>query len=281
MDDGPEGEYLTDRLTDATIAFIEDNSARPFFAFLSFHTVHTPLQAKPEVVEKYRRKIQAMDLATKQEPDKREKRFQNNPAYAAMVQHMDENIGRLLEALRRLDLERDTIVVFTSDNGGKGSETSNLPLRGVKHNLYEGGIRVPLIVRWPGRIEAGHRSDTPLISNDFYPTLLDLAGCSLEADQHVDGVTFAPILMGQRDDTDREALYWHYPHSKQEGAIRVGRYKLLERFETGELELYDLEADIGERHNLSAERPALANRMLAMLKDWQSSVGARFDGDGR
>ena len=281
LENGPEGEYLTDRLTDETIHFIEQHKDRPFFAFLSLHTVHTPLQAKPEVVERYRKKIEAMGLDAKKEENRREKQFQNNANYAAMVHHMDENVGRLLDRLDALKLVGNTIVVFTSDNGGKGSVTSNLPLRGMKHNLYEGGIRVPLIVRWRGKVAAGSQNAFPLITNDLYPTLLDLAGCPPEPRQHVDGVSFRSLMLGDVQAISREAIFWHYPHSRQEAAVRMGRYKLLHFFEAGRVELYDLEEDIGEQNDLSKTKPELAQRMLAMLQRWQKDVGARFEGDAR
>ena len=190
LDNGPEGEYLTERLTDEMIAFVEQQTEQPFFAYLSFHTVHTPLEPKPEKIAKYQKRIAALGLNQKREPNRREKAFQNNAAYAAMVEHMDENVGRLIRRLDQLGLGENTIVVWTSDNGGKGSVTSNLPLRGMKHNLYEGGIRVPTIVRWSGHIAAGSRNSTPLISNDFYPTLLELTKSAAPPDQHLDGVQF-------------------------------------------------------------------------------------------
>ncbi len=281
LDNGPEGEYLTDRLTDETIHFIEQHKDQPFFAFLSFHTVHTPLQAKPEAVEKYRKKIEALGLDAKKERNRREKQYQNNADYAAMVHHMDENVGRLLGRLDELNLSDNTIVVFTSDNGGKGSVTSNLPLRGMKHNLYEGGIRVPLIVRWPGKVAAGSQNACPLITNDLYPTLLDMTGCPPEPRQHVDGVSFRTVLLGDAQTISREAIFWHYPHSRQEAAVRMGRHKLLHFFKANRFELYDLEDDIGERNDLSETEPELAKRLLAMLKRWQEDVGARFEGDAR
>lgn len=286
LEDGPDGEYLTERLTNETIAFIEQHSesgetgAPPFFAFLSFHTVHTPLQPKPDKIEKYKAKIKKLGLDGKREQDRREKAYQNNAAYAGMVEHMDENVGRLLRRLDELKLSDNTIVVWTSDNGGKGSVTSNLPLRGMKHNLYEGGIRVPTIVRWPGRIASGSRNATPLISTDFYPTLLELTGCSFRKAQHVDGVSFSRVLLGQRDSVEREALYWHYPHNRHEAAVRMGRYKLLHRFQEDRIELYDLQTDIGERTDLSQQRPKLAAELLGKLKQWQQAVAARFPAAG-
>ena len=279
LKNGPAEEYLTERLTNETIKFIENHRNEPFFAFLSFHTVHTPLQAKPKKIEKYKKKIAQLGLDTKKEKNGREKAFQNNAAYAAMVEHMDENVGRLLDRLDELKLTDNTIVVWTSDNGGKGSVTSNLPLRGMKHNLYEGGIRVPTIVRWPGRIAAGTSNATPLISNDFYPTLLNLIDAPLRPQQHTDGINFANLLRGESESLKREALYWHYPHGRQEAAVRMGRYKLLNRFSDDTIELYDLQEDIGELNELSQTKPDLAKRMVTMLHKWQKEVGAKFNGD--
>ena len=276
MENGPGGEYLTDRLTNETIRFIERNRDKPFFAFLSFHTVHTPLQAKEEVVRKYQNKMKTLGLDKRKETNARFKQYQNNPNYAAMVQHMDENVGRLVTRISELGLEQDTIVVFCSDNGGKGSVTSNMPLKGAKHDLNEGGIRVPLIVKWPQRIRPGALSEFPLISNDLYPTLLDLTGCSLEPEQHQDGITFKDILLGQRKTLDREALYWHYPHSRREGAVRKGDFKLIHFYRSGKTELYNLREDIGEAHDLSRENPEVTQALLDLLKTWQEHVGAQF-----
>lgn len=281
LENGPEGEYLTERLTNETIAFIErhrrQHADQPFFAFLSFHTVHTPLEPKPEKIQKYKQKIATLGLAGKKENDPREKTYQNNPAYAGMVEHMDENVGRLLKRLEELKLSENTIVVWTSDNGGKGAVTSNLPLRGMKHNLYEGGIRVPTIIRWTGRIMPGSRNATPLISTDLYPTLLDLTGCPSRPDQHRDGVSFKDLLLGTHASLNRGAIYWHYPHSRNEAAIREGDYKLLHRFKEDRVELYNLKSDLGERQDLSKEQPKLAARLLRQLKQWQTQVGARFE----
>ena len=305
LENGPDGEYLTARITNETIAFIEQHAAsrsrirensdaagdarnshesrytsdkaKPFFAFLSFHTVHTPLQPKPEKIEKYMKKIASLGLDGKQEENRREKAFQNNAAYAGMVEHMDENVGRLLRRLDELKLSENTIVIWTSDNGGKGSVTSNLPLRGMKHNLYEGGIRVPTIIRWPGRIASNSRNSTPLISTDFYPTLLALSGCPVRKRQHLDGVSFSDVLLGKQDSVERDALYWHYPHNRHEAAVREGRYKLLHRFKHDRVELYDLETGLGEQTDLSEKQPQLAGRLLGKLKRWQTSVGAKFE----
>jgi arylsulfatase A-like enzyme len=276
LENGPDGEYLTDRLTDETMRFIEANRSDPFFVFLSFHTVHTPLEARPEIVEKYAKKIAASGLAGKREPNKRFKRWQNNPNYAAMVHHMDENVGRLLAKLTELGLEDNTLVVFTSDNGGKGSVTSNLPLNGAKHDLREGGIRVPTIVRWPGRVEAGSVCGVPLISNDFYPTILQLIRLPLKPDQHVDGVSFAPVLLGEAEGVARDALFWHYPHSRFEGAVRAGGWKLTCYYKSGECELHDLREDIGERRDLSGSEGRRAREMLGMLKAWLRATDAAF-----
>lgn len=283
LGDGPPGEYLTDRLTDETIAFIErhqrihSDHTKPFFAFLSYHTVHTPLQPKPEKTEKYRQKIESLGLTKRKEPDPREKQHQNNPAYAAMVEHMDENVGRLMDRLEALGLSERTLVIWTSDNGGKGSVTSNRPLRGMKHNLYEGGIRVPAIIRWPGHIAAGHRQSTPLIATDFFPTLLDLTGSKPLPDQHLDGMSFATLLKDPAAPFERGPLFWHYPHNRHEAAIRDGHHKLLHWFKEDRAELYDLETDIGEQHDLSDQQPELAARLLEKLKRWQRETGARFE----
>lgn len=279
MENGREGEYLTDRLTNETIRFIKENKGKPFFAFLSFHTVHTPLQAREEVVKKYTEKIKSMGLDTLKEEDPNEKRYQNNPNYAAMVHHMDENVGRLMDTLKVLGLDDNTILIFTSDNGGKGSVTSNLPLKGMKHNLDEGGIRIPTIVRWTGKIKAGSSCNIPLITNDFYPTFLDLANAPLKPEQHMDAISFKNILLGNKPEVDREAIYWHYPHSRMEGAIRKGDYKLIYYYKTGEARLYNLRSDIGETIDLSSQNPELKEEMLGMLKEWLKDVGAGFPSD--
>jgi arylsulfatase A-like enzyme len=276
MENGPEGEYLTERLTNETISFIENNRDQPFFAFLSFHTVHTPLQAKPEVVEKYHRKISALGLLGNEESGDGSRKYQNLPEYAAMVQHMDENVGRLMNKLKDLGLDENTIVIFTSDNGGKHTVTANAPLKGAKHNLDEGGIRVSMIAKWPNKIRAGSSNSTPLISNDFYPTILDLLGLPLEPENHLDGISFKEILLGNQEFLDRDALFFHYPHSRMEGVVRWKNFKLNYRYETGESTLYDLSKDIGEAVDLSNEMPGLTNDLTILLREGLKSTDAKF-----
>ena len=281
MADGPVGEYLTDRLTDETIRFIEGHKDKPFFAFLSFHTVHTPLEAKKEVEAKFRKKINEMGLLAKNDTDYGSRKYQNLPEYAAMVYQMDGNVGRLMRKLDSLGLKENTIVVFTSDNGGKGTVTSNAPLRGAKQDLYEGGIRIPFIVSWPGKIKAGSQSNFPLSLTDCYPTLLDLAGLPLEPKQHIDGMSFKDILTGAKSKLNREALYWHFPHNLFfQGVVRLNDYKLVYQYKTGATELFDLSKDMGERNDISTQEPELVNRMKKMLRLWLVETNAKFPKQG-
>ncbi|MCB0688724.1 MAG: sulfatase [Saprospiraceae bacterium] len=276
MDDGPNHEYLTDRLTDETIKFIKSHKDMPFFAFLAFHTVHTPLDAKPEVVDKFRRKLHGLNMSEDDRQQFGSRSYQNLPEYAAMVYHMDENIGRLLTALDQFGLRENTIVIFTSDNGGKNSVTSNAPLRGAKHNLYEGGIRVPMIIRYPAKVEAGSESSVPLISDDFYPTLLDMTGLPLEQQQHLDGKSFKQVAFKGKNKNIHNALFWHYPHSRYEGAIRWKNYKLIYEYKTGISELYDLREDIGERNNIAQTDSKITKKLRTKLGKWLEKTGARF-----
>ena len=211
---------------------------------------------------------------------------QDNAAYACMVESMDENIGRILDTLKRLELENDTIVIFCSDNGGLStgtgpmSPTSCFPLRAGKAWVYEGGIRVPLIVKLPGKVRPGLTLEEPVISTDLYPTILELVGLPLRPQQHVDGVSLEPLLTGSSQSLEREALYFHYPHYHHintmgpAGAVRMGDYKLIEIFETGEVELYNLASDIGEQNDLADSMPELAQKMTRMLHQWRRSSGS-------
>jgi len=288
LPDGPKGEYLTDRLTDETVRFIRKHKDRPFMAYLSFHSVHNPLQAKEQYVKYFREKLERMPEAKGPQfvPEGRTKsrQIQNNPVYAAMIRSVDENVGKAVGALEELDLAENTVVFFMSDNGGlstaEGHNTSNMPLRGGKGWLYEGGIREPMIVRWPAVVKPGSVCDVPVISTDFYPTFLDLAGLPLKSDQHMDGVSFLPLLKGGKK-LDREAIYWHYPHYSNQGAppgcaIRAGDYKLIEYFEDNSIELFDLRKDIGEHNDLSKEMPDKVAKLRKMLANWQQEVDARI-----
>jgi arylsulfatase A len=267
-------EYLTDRLTEEAAAFIERHKDRPFLLYLAHYAVHIPLQAKPELLARYRAKP-AGDSA------------QSNPIYAAMLRSVDEGVGRIVRTLEGLGIADRTAIVFTSDNGGlsvkEGPDTpatSNAPLRAGKGYLYEGGIRVPLIVAWPGVTRPGAVCDVPVTGQDLAPTVLDIAGVRPPPDRPIDGESLVPLLR-RGGPLRREALYWHYPHysnqgGKPGGAIRRGDLKLIEWYEGGPPELYDLKRDPGEHHDLAAERPDDAARLRARLAAWRASVGAQM-----
>jgi len=256
------GEYLPDRLTDEAIEFIGDSKERPFLLFLWNYTVHWPMEAPDSYLKKY---------ADRKGPGL------NDTRYGAMIEAMDSAIGRLLDALDERGLTQNTLVVFTSDNGGFSGVADNRPLRESKGHLYEGGIRVPLIVRWPGVVQSGTICETPVISMDYYPTLAEVAGLTTAAEV-LDGVSILPLLNGNV--IDRDSLFFHYPNyawhrsNRLGGAIRQGRFKLVEDFHDGSVELYDLENDLSERQDLSAEKTALADRLQAQLADWRQRVGA-------
>ncbi|MCP4642047.1 MAG: sulfatase [bacterium] len=266
-----DDDYLSETLTDHAEKFMEANRDTPFFLYLSHYAVHIPLDAREALVKKYE---------AKPKPDGRIA----HPVYAAMVEHVDQSVGRIMDKLRELNLEDDTVLVFFSDNGGlqlrfdgKGPfVTENTPLRDEKGSVYEGGVREPLIVRWPGRIKPGSECDVPVTSVDFYPTFLELAGTERPARQVLDGESILPLL-NQRGGLDRDAIYWHYPnyhHSTPAGAIREGDWKLIEFFEDGALELYNLKDDIGEAHNLASEMPKRAAALQKKLAAWRTSVNA-------
>lgn len=275
LHDGKEGEYLTDRLTDEALELIEASKDAPFFLNLSFHTVHTPIEGKPELVSYFQEKVR---------PD----RNHHNPTYAAMVRSLDENVGRVLRRLDALGLRERTIVIFTSDNGGvvhrtgSGWVTTNAPLRSGKGSLYEGGIRVPLIVRWPGVTEAGSVSDVPVSTQDFVPTLVEGLGLSVEAErvEAMDGVSLLSVLRGGTATLDRRALFWHYPHyyptTTPVSAMRSGDWKLLFFYEDRRVELYDLEDDPGEKNDLSKVRPEITRSLRGRLEEWLRDVGAQL-----
>jgi arylsulfatase A len=266
-------KYVT-AFTDAVIEFIEDNKDKPFFLFLSHHTVHIPLEAPEELVRKYENKTRPSGGV-------------NNPVYAAMVEHLDNSIGRILKKLRDLKLEQNTLVIFFSDNGGlyqpfggyrgkRQAVTTNAPLRDEKGTLYEGGVRVPFIVRWPGVVKAGATCSVPVTSVDFYPTFMEIAGADGNANHVLDGQSILPLLR-QTTALGHDAIYWHYPHyhhSRPAGAIRQGNWKLIEFYEDGRLELYNLKDDIGEKENLALKMPEKAAELQGMLASWRKLVGA-------
>lgn len=296
MDDGPDGEYLTDRLTDEAIRLIENADDRPFFLNLWHYAVHIPIQSPPDLVRKYERKTTDLGFDEKDpietgEPFPawhirharvRRRTVQSDPAYAAMVENLDTNTGRLLDALARSGKADDTIVVFTSDNGGlstaEGSPTSNHPLAEGKGWMEEGGVREPLIVRWPGTVEPGTRVTEPVTSPDFYPTLLAAAGLPPRPEQAADGVDFSPLLRGEP--FERGPVYWHYPHYSNQGgtpsaAVREGDWKLVHDFEDDRSRLFDLGSDLGEQHDRAAEQPAVVKTLRASLFDWMERVTAK------
>jgi len=288
LEGGEEGEYLTDRLTNESIKFIEQNKNNPFLLYFAYYNVHTPIQAKPELVDKYERKKVGMTVSAGAdfvaEKAAFSKQKQDNPAYAGMVQSVDESVGNILDKLEELGISDNTIIVFTSDNGGlttlakKRSPTSVVPLRAGKGWLYEGGIRVPAIIKWTGEMKGNSLCETPITSTDFYPTILEMMGLSLMPEQHADGQSLVPLLK-QKTNFSRDALYWHFPHyhgstNRPSAAIRAGDYKLIEWFEDGSIELYNLEKDIGEHQNLVKEIPEKAMELKEKLHNWQKDIGA-------
>lgn len=274
-DDRPrEKEYLGDFLTRRAQRFMSDHRDERFVLYLSHYAVHIPLEAKQKLVEKY-----------DQKQPKPAGRI-NNPIYAAMVEHVDQSLGRIVQTLDELKLADNTLLIFFSDNGGlfkrfddAGVEVMrNTPLRAEKGTLYEGGIREPLIVRWPGKIAAGSECAEVVSSVDFVPTMIDVAGLKQEVRHNIDGVSLLPLLM-QSGGIDRDAIFWHYPHyhhTTPAGAVRSGDYKLIEYFDDGRLELYNLTKDIGEQKNLADKMPEKAKALHAKLVTWRKSIGARM-----
>lgn len=262
---GKPGDYLVDRLAEEAEQFIRTNADNPFFLMLSHYAVHAPLQSKPEKKTKY-------------ETVPRTQR-QGNPAYAGMVESVDDSVNRVTRTLRELKLDDHTLVIFTSDNGGFAKATSNLPLRANKGSNYEGGLRVPFIIRHPTMIKPGTVSNEPVIGMDLYPTILEVTGLPLRPHQHIDGESLVP-LFDTNGRLHRKSLYWHYPHYNQHpssfpsGVIRAGDWKLIEAFETGELSLFNLREDIGESQDLATRHPQQTARLHNMLKTWRSTVGA-------
>ncbi|MHC4477975.1 MAG: sulfatase [Planctomycetota bacterium] len=265
---GQPGDYLPDRLTDEALKFIEDCRDKPFFLYLSHWSVHSPFKAKKDKIEKYEAKKE------------REGEKHINPVYAAMVESADESVGRVMDKLQEKGLADRTVVIFMSDNGGVKKVTSMSPLRGEKSMYYEGGIRVPLIIKAPGLTRPGSLCHEPVISTDFYPTMLELAGLDLKPEQHLDGVSLVPLLK-EADSLGRDAIYWHFPLYNFRGdspcsALRASDYKLIEFFEDNHVELYNLKNDIGENKDLSKTNPAKAKELTEMLHQWREDVNAQI-----
>ncbi len=291
---GEEGEYLTDRLTDESLKFLEGNKGRPFLLYLSHYAVHTPIESKEVLTDKYKAKAERL-------PGPEAQRFadvygryktrlvQDNPAYAGMVQSVDESVGRVMQKLEELGVADNTVVIFMSDNGGlstvpREGPTGNLPLRAGKGWLYEGGIREPMLIKWPGVVKPGSVCDEPVTSTDFYPTMLEMAGLDLMPEQHIDGVSMVPLLKN-KGRLKRKAIYWHYPHyhgsgNRPSGAVRAGDYKLIEWYEDNSVELYNLKSDIGEKHDLAKIMPEKAAELQAMLAKWRKQMNARMPAAG-
>lgn len=334
LEDQP-GDYLTDRLTDEALEFIESNQEQPFFLYMSHYAVHDPIHGRPDLVAKYEQKLakqkqqagsafvlesnpddllplsrhELEHLATTPEfagfkilPRRtvKIKQHQDNVHFAAMVESVDESLGRIRQKLADLGISDNTIIILFSDNGGmsagnfgnpnrvvnpealdKAFATSNLPLRGAKGFLYEGGIREPMIVHWPGRGKSGSVCRVPVVSTDFYPTILEMVGVDAMPGQHQDGVSLAGLVQGDKQ-LSRDAIYWHFPHYSNHGmqspggAIRVGDYKLLDYFENGSVQLFNLKKDIAEQKDLSEKHPQIASQLKAKLDAWRVEVNANM-----
>jgi len=342
LPDGANGEYLTDRLTSEATQFITENRDKPFFLYLSHYAPHDPIQGRPDLVKKYQEKLLKMPKSELEafvlegNPDDKNplsanelhkliktapyqgfkllpnrtvkiKQIQDNVHFAAMIESVDESVGRIMKKLKELGLDQNTIIIFNSDNGGMSAgnfgnpgriiskdrldlsyATSNLPLRGSKGFLYEGGIRVPLIISWPKRGMSKTVIETPVSSVDYYPTILEMTGIKLKENKHiVDGVSIAPLIEKKKSKSksvitsmEGRPIYWHFPHYSNHGlqspggAIRMGDYKLLDYFENNTVQLFNLKNDPGEKNDLSKKEPEKAKQLKALLEEWRKQVNA-------
>ena len=289
LEDGEERDYLTDKLTDEALGFISENKDRPFFLCFAHYAVHTPIQAPKQLVEKYKQKFPNADVldATEERNGGKSRSFQNNSTYAAMIENLDTNVGRILGHLEELNLTKDTLIVFTSDNGGLSTTsrvgpTSCKPLRGGKGWTYEGGIRIPNLIVWPEKIKPAV-CDTPGITMDLYPTILDLLGLNLRPTQHLDGLSLTSAMVGDPNDTlNSRFLAWTYPHHhgsmhSPSNAIRKGDWKLIHRIDDKtvpeeQYELYNLADDLGETTNLADRHPEKTKALAGKLQEWVDST---------
>ncbi|MCH7224908.1 sulfatase [Haloferula sp. A504] len=285
LPNGPKGEHLPDRLAQEVDKFITTHKDGKFFVYLPFYSVHTPLMAPEDLVAKYDAKRKKLGLEAEFEPEhpRKNRTVQQHAIYAGMVEAMDAAVGKALDSLEKNGVADDTLVFFFSDNGGlstsEGSPTSNLPLRAGKGWTYEGGIREPLIVRWPGKGKAGATCDAPVISTDFYPTILEACGLDPLPEQHVDGTSFAKLLKNPEAGHDRAPLFWHYPHWGNQGgipssAIRDGDWKLIDFYWKKSPELYHLADDPGERTNLADKHPEKLAELQAKLEAFRKDTDA-------
>ena len=270
LKDGPPGEYLTDRLTDEALKVMERSKDKPFFIYLPHFAVHTPIQAKPQLIAKYEKKLAGLEA----------KSGHTNPAYAALLESLDDSVGRVMQKLDELKIADQTVIFFTSDNGGYLKMTTNAPLRAGKGWGYEGGVRVPLIVRWPGVTQSGSVCGKPVITVDYYPTILEMAGLADNPSHLRDGESIVPLLKNSGA-LNRTALYWHYPHyrvdeAKPYSAIRDGEFKLIQSHETGRFELYNVKEDIGETNNLVNKMVAKVSELNKKLELWRKNTGAQM-----
>lgn len=334
LEDGPEGEYLTDRLTDEALHFITSNKEKPFLLYLSHFAVHDPVQGRPDLVIKYEQKLKISKqlgntpFILEGNPDELKavpakeksgklpeyvgfrvfpnrfvkiKQTQDNVQFAAMVESLDQSVGRVLDKLTELNIEKNTIIIFVSDNGGMSAanfgnpnrviqennldraySTSNLPLRGGKGWLYEGGIRVPLIIKWPGHGDKGSVCDIPVITTDFFSTIMEMSGLPVNH-KHNDGISLVKLIEGRKDkNISNRAIYWHFPHYSNHGmqspggAIRFGDFKLIEYFENNTIQLFNIKTDPGEKHDLSMSSPEKAAKLRNMLHKWRVETNSQL-----
>ena len=290
MKDGPEGEYLTDRLTAESIAFINQSSRKPFFIYLSYYTVHTPISGCEKYDAYYVQKSLDLPDSGKIQSEIEHQGLtrvnQSNPKYAAMVRSLDDNIGRLMKSLKSSGQEENTIFIFTSDNGGlstlrKPGPTSVRPLRAGKGWCYEGGIRVPLIIKFPPIVKSGGRCQDPVVSMDLYPTLLDLCSIDKNHAQHADGQSILPSLENLDHTAKEKTIVWHYPHYhgstwRPGSAIRQGNWKLIEFYEEQKTELYDLASDPSEKRDLSSQHENINDKLLNLLRAKLDEMQAKY-----
>jgi arylsulfatase A-like enzyme len=297
LPDAPKGTFLTDELTTKTIEFIQQEvkAGKPFFADLSFYAVHEPIEAKPEYIKKFKEKAHRLGLDQQPQfvkdepwmltyPSFKERIIQSDPVYAGLIYSVDENVGRVMDTLEQLGIASNTVVVFSSDNGGlstaEGSPTSNLPLRDGKGWTYEGGVRVPLIVDWPGVTAGGAVCKFPVVNTDFYPTFLDMACLPQRPEESMDGVSLAPLLHGEPA-INQPVIYWHYPHYGDQGgspssALRMGDWKLVQFYGDNHVELYNLASDVEERRDLAKALAEKTAELLKLLNEWKFQTHAKI-----